>query len=189
MATRQRYYRRLQKVPFLWMGLFVVMALNIGGFKSLQAADRYDLAARITYSIAKFSSWPSGVEQNGAFLVGVYGSNSARAFTAVDGGKLKTGQIRIVNLDNSSSAGDIRKCAIVFTTESRDLKKVNQATSGSPVMLVHLGKSRGDGAEACVSLFESSSRMQFDVYLAPLRKRNIQMDSGVLKLAATVHRR
>lgn len=189
MATRQRSKSQFQTVPSNWMQLLIALALSWGALGSSFAADRYDLAARITYSIAKFSSWPSGVGQNGVFLVGVFGSNSARAFSAVNGGKLKSGQIRVVNLSRSSSAVEIRNCAIVFTTEPADLKKVNQATSGSPVMSVHLGKDRDAGSSACVSLFEASNRMQFDVYLSPLRKRNIQMESGVLKLAATVHRR
>tara|TARA_R110002096_G_scaffold26518_2_gene81740 strand:+ start:5506 stop:6075 length:570 start_codon:yes stop_codon:yes gene_type:complete len=189
MVIRQRFQNQFQSLPVIGMRIALVLGLVSGIGNAAYAADRYDLAARITYSIAKFSTWPEGVEQDGAFLVGVFGGNSARAFSAVDGGKLKTGQIRVVNLDSSSPAGEIRKCAIVFTTETADLKRVTKATTGSPVMLVHLGMDRDAGANACVSLFEASNRMQFDVYLALLRKRNVQMDSGVLKLAATVYRR
>ncbi len=167
---------------------FLVTLLS--SFSAAMGADRYDLAARITYSIAKFSDWPPEVGKDGTFEVGVFGSNSARAFSVMDGEKLKNGRIRVVNLTPSSSSGELRRCGIIFTSEVADLRRVAKATSAAPVLLVHLGLNRKPvGNDVCVCLFEANSKMQFDVYLGSMRSRNLEMDSSVLKLADTVHRR
>lgn len=166
----------------------VVFGLLLGVAAPVQAdnAGRYDLAAHITYLLGKYSSWPSDPSSGGEILVGVYGGGSAeKSFTALNGKTLKGGKIRVVAVSAASPPSDVQKCAILFTSKSSDLDKADSATAGKPVLLVHYGNGNGT---ACVSLFENSGKIAFDVSMGPLNSRKLRMSSQALKLATNVYK-
>ena len=75
------------------------------------AADKYQLAARITVSIAKFSQWQNGGDDGSSITIGVYsGSDATAAFKTLEGERLKNRSIRVVNV---SSESDLANCNIV----------------------------------------------------------------------------
>lgn len=151
-----------------------------------EAADKYDLAAHITHLISKYSNWPDGPGDRGTVFFGVYGGGAgAGAFAALDGESLKGDRIRVVGVDAKTSPVELGRCAVIFTSNAADLKRVASSTTGQPVLLVHLGD--GDGL-ACISLDESGGKLVFEVFMGPMVQRKLSMSSQALSLARRVHR-
>ena len=146
--------------------------------------SQYDLAARITFLLSKYSTWPANPGEDGLVLVGVYG-NGAANFAALNGEILKGNKIKVVTITAQTPPEDISRCAIVFTSRGGDLDRVANATENEPVFLVHLGAGNG---KAGVSLFEADGKLAFDVNLGAMKKRKLKMSSQALKLASSVNK-
>lgn len=157
---------------------------------SAKAADKHELAAAVCYSIAKFAQWPQDPGEGGNIYFGVYGGGApARAFASLEGHPLKGKKLRVAGIHRGTSRDDIQRCSILFTTSAKDLKHALDSTRGSPTLVIHLRSQNETAVESpCVALFESSNKLGFDAYLSPLKERNIQLNSSVLKLAENVHR-
>lgn len=152
--------------------------------RSEAQVSKYDLSARITFLLSKYSSWPGNPGDDGVVLIGVYGPGSGN-FGALNGEVLKGNKIKIVTITPQTPAAEISRCAIVFTSKAGDLDRVAGATGDDPVLLVHFGPGNG---KAAVSLFEADGKLAFDVNLGAMKKRKLKMSSQALKLASSVNK-
>ncbi len=168
-------------------GIALVL-LSLGASRNCQAAEKYDLAVALTYSIAKFADFQDTLEASDIYI-GVYGTGlAARAFAALEGNPLQGKTVHVVSINRRTHPKDIARCSILFTTEPEDLEHAVKSTGNASVLLVHFGKDRTPSAHPGLSLFLANQKIQFDVYLDSLRERKVRLDSNVLKLAAEVHR-
>ena len=148
--------------------------------------SEYDLAARISYLLAKYTSWPNGPGTGGVALLGVYDNKAAAtSFSVLDGEDLHGAKIKVVAIDNTTPPADIDRCAVIFTSDARDLKRVNSATGGSQILVIHLGRTQSD---SCVAVYKAGGKLAFDVYYGTLKSRKLRMSSQALRLAGTVHK-
>ncbi len=168
----------------------LIAAAGIWMANPAAAAEKHELAAAICYSIAKFAEWPLEPGKDGNIYLGVYSEGEpARAFASLDGHPLKGKELRVAGVDRTTNQMEIQRCSILFTATAKDLKHALDVTRGGPTLVIHLrGKEEKISYEPCVELFESRNKLGFDAYLSPLKQRNIQLNSSVLKLAANVHR-
>ncbi|MFT5471642.1 MAG: hypothetical protein ACI8UO_006779 [Verrucomicrobiales bacterium] len=147
--------------------------------------SQYDLSARITFLLSKYTSWPANPGKDADdVLVGVYG-NGAKNFAALNGEILKAHEIKVVAIDARTPAAVLSQCAVIFTSDGADLDRTAEATNGKPVFIVHLGEGN---KKACVTLFQTDGKLAFEVNRGTLQKRKLQMSSQALKLAAKVNK-
>jgi len=142
--------------------------------------------AAYVFNFIKFVEWPSGqTGDNGEMVLCVVGAEPlGDELGALDGRQAGGRKLRVVRHE---SGDDLGKCQAVFVRASLKQRGlvILKSLDGAPVLVIsdmeNFAERGGD-----IGLFYRENKTLFEINLASLRKKKLQLPAQVLNLAANI---
>ncbi len=168
--------------------LLLLLASPAAG--AAQSLSEDEVKASYVYNFLKFAEWPSGALRGGNVLtLCVMGSESlGDVLEKLQGRQVGSHILHVVK--NVRFGDDLGACRVLVVGESLRRRAVAIINEVGDAPMLTISNIEGFAEKGgCIGLTYRDDRMLFEINLAALRKKNLQLPAQVMNLAANVYGR
>ena len=152
-----------------------------------KAASEYQIKAAILYNLVRFIDWPDEAfaDSRAPVVISIVGKDPFGSEIEVIRGQ--TVQGRKVVIHRARTLGDLRRCHVLFVSESekgRLVKVLRAAENWNTLTVADWQGSAEQGA--CVDFYEEDHKIRFSINIEASSKARLKVSSKLLRLAQIV---